>query len=264
MTEPDRTPEQVAEFDQTHAAIAGSLDILVTGYRTMLANGEPRDLLVASQGEYLRANFTHDSLSEHLTVAVQRIAEHDAEVDRLRAALDTPSLLEVYAAEIATLRADVQRLTANLDMEARSAERWSRATLEARKQRDRHAATVERVRAMCTDLEPCDSCGRGRVGLAEEILKALTAPAQRAQDGPTDPAEGERTGEGAPDAQEAAEAPRFIIDSGGVDPIRVEVDPNGRLWLSGSDPDGGQWGWRLKRYESLAIADAICLDRRPA
>lgn len=71
----DRTPEQVAEFDQTHAAISASLDLLVDAYRTLIAAGEPRDLLVASQGEYLRLHFDHDSLTEHLTVAIQRLAE---------------------------------------------------------------------------------------------------------------------------------------------------------------------------------------------
>lgn len=68
------TPGQVASFDQAHAAVAGSLDTLIEMYRAEVADGEPRSLTIVGLGEWLRVNFTHDALAEHLTVAVARLA----------------------------------------------------------------------------------------------------------------------------------------------------------------------------------------------
>ncbi len=72
---PPYTTAQLARFDQAHAIVSQSLDALVVTFGEMLAAGEPRELSIAGQGEWLRQNMTHEALAEHLTVAVARLAE---------------------------------------------------------------------------------------------------------------------------------------------------------------------------------------------
>ena len=70
---PEVTPAQVAAFDQAHADIGRSLDALVTAYRQSLAAGEPPELTIAVQGQWLLANFEPIALAEHLTIAIARL-----------------------------------------------------------------------------------------------------------------------------------------------------------------------------------------------
>ncbi len=72
---PEVTPGQVASFDQAHALVAASLDTLVDGFRSDVAGGEPFELTLVAQGRWLAANFDHEALAEHLSVAVARLAQ---------------------------------------------------------------------------------------------------------------------------------------------------------------------------------------------
>lgn len=72
---PEVTPAQVATFDQAHADVGQSLDVLIGMYRRGLADGEPAELTIVAQGRWLAANFERVALAEHLTVAIARLAK---------------------------------------------------------------------------------------------------------------------------------------------------------------------------------------------
>jgi len=76
---PEVTPGQVAAFDQAHADVGASLDTLIEMYRQALADGEPPELTIVAQGQWLAANFEPIALAEHLTIALARLAEEPTE-----------------------------------------------------------------------------------------------------------------------------------------------------------------------------------------
>ncbi len=82
--QPDQpTPDQLASFDQTHAALVENLDDMAAVYRSMLADGEHPDISLAGLGEWLvqASGLDHVGMAEHLAVAVRRLHDGLADVD---------------------------------------------------------------------------------------------------------------------------------------------------------------------------------------
>jgi len=78
VTTPDQpTAEQLASFDQTHAAWSASLDVVIDSYRCELADGQNREISMAGLSQWLSATMDAGALAEHLAVAVDRL--HHAE-----------------------------------------------------------------------------------------------------------------------------------------------------------------------------------------
>lgn len=77
--QPDQpTPDQLAGFDQTLAALSANLDLLIDMYRAELADGQHPDISLAGLAEWLRANHDVAELAEHLAAAVRRLVEAHA------------------------------------------------------------------------------------------------------------------------------------------------------------------------------------------
>jgi hypothetical protein len=74
----EATPGQLATFDQAHAEVAASLDVLIASFNNIRReNYEPREMTIAAQGMWLREHMHADALAEHLTVAIDRLAERE-------------------------------------------------------------------------------------------------------------------------------------------------------------------------------------------
>ncbi|MER7002227.1 hypothetical protein ABT297_04150 [Dactylosporangium sp. NPDC000555] len=76
---PDQpTPDQLADFDQIHAALDASVDTLIGMYGAELADGQHPAITLAGLATWLVAHGQPEALAEQLAVAVRRL--HEAEV----------------------------------------------------------------------------------------------------------------------------------------------------------------------------------------
>ncbi len=79
MTTPDQpTTEQLASFNQTHAAWSASLDVVIDTFRAELADGQNREISMAGLSQWLSATMDSGALAEHLAVAVGRLYDAHA------------------------------------------------------------------------------------------------------------------------------------------------------------------------------------------
>lgn len=65
----------LADFDQKHAAILFSISTLIEAFEQLKVESKSKEFAIFAQASWLFENFEKDALSEHLSVAIQKLSE---------------------------------------------------------------------------------------------------------------------------------------------------------------------------------------------